>query len=183
MTFTEILIIAIGISIDCFSVSLIYGFILKKKNSAFPISIPVLFGVFQGLMPVIGFYAGNLLPQKIEEYGKIISFLILLFIGAHMIYEYYTTKDKDNCLKIDPKKMSTQIFMALTTSVDALATGFPFSLFNVNIYHTSAVIMITTFIISFAGLIIGKKSANEIDFPAEIIGGAALIIIGFSILF
>lgn len=182
MGFTELFLIAIALSADAFAVSICKGLNMKKicyKNSTI---IALFFGVFQALMPLIGWLIGSQFENYIVNYDHWIAFALLSFIGAKMLFEALKTKtDSDenaNCFKI-----SELFVLAIATSIDALAVGITFALLpDINIVSSILVIGITTFVLSFIGVIIGNNFGSRYKKPSEIIGGIILISIGLKIL-
>lgn len=179
-TFT-LIAISIGLAMDAFAVSISEGIALKKQSLKYGIIVGVLFGGFQAIMPLIGWYAGSFFSEFISKYSPIITFLLLLAIGGKMIYEAY---DEDKCEKEGICKLSGDlVLLGVATSIDALAIGFSFSLIKgIHIVYSITVIGVITFIISFLGVYLGGKIGKFINTKVEYIGGAILILIGFKAL-
>ena len=173
--------ISLGLAADAFAVSLSEGIALKKKSIKYGLIVGLLFGAFQAIMPLLGWYIGSLFSNFVSKYSHIVSFIILLGLGCKMIYEAY---DQDTCERKGICKLSGDlILLGVATSIDALAIGFSFSLLeNVNIFKSITYIGIITFIISFFGVYLGEKIGKFINTKAEYFGGAILIIIGFKTL-
>lgn len=183
MNSLTLIAISVGLAMDAFAVSLSEGIAMKKQSLKYGLIVGVLFGAFQAIMPLIGWYTGSLFYDFIHKYSHIISFVLLLGIGGKMIYEAY---DQDKCEKEGVCKLSGDlILLGIATSIDALAIGFSFSLVKeINIIQSITVIGLITFIISFLGVYLGSKIGKFISTKAEYFGGVILILIGIkSLLF
>jgi putative Mn2+ efflux pump MntP len=177
----EIILIAIGLSMDAFAVSITLG--LSAKNLRFKkMIIPgIYFGSFQALMPAIGYFAGIYFANKIQNVDHWIAFVLLIFIGGKMVKESFTKEKNDETVGCS-FNFTKMFVLALATSIDALAVGITFALFAVNILRAIAITGIITFFISIAGVKIGNIFGTKFKSKAEFIGGAVLIIIGVKIL-
>ncbi len=174
----EILLIAIGLAMDAFTVSICKGLSIKCniKNS---LIIGLYFGVSQAIMPLLGFFFGLSFEKYIINIDHWIIFILLLLIGINMIKEALIKNEKNENSKID---FMTMFPLAIATSIDSLAVGITFSFLDINIYNTSLLIGIITFILSFSGVKIGNIFGNKYDKIAELLGGCILILIGIKIL-
>jgi len=179
MNYSEVFLLAVALAMDAFSVSLANGITIKKVKFTDCLKFGLFFGVFQFIMPVIGWILGTTFANYITAFDHWIAFLLLSFIGVKMIYETFKCDDDENDKDLDWKNMT---ILAIATSIDALAAGVSFAVMEVNVFISSAIIGIVAFIISFAGVILGKKLGNKIKSGAEIFGGTILIIIGAKIL-
>lgn len=178
MGIIEILFIGIGLSMDAFAASVCKGLSIKKINLKEILVIGLYFGIFQALMPIIGFLLGNSLGNLIVQIDHWVAFGLLIFIGIGMISEIF--EENDECDdKIDFKSM---IMISIATSIDALAVGITFAFLNVKIIPSSILIGFTTFIISAIGVKIGNIYGDKYEKKAKLIGGLILIIIGIKIL-
>lgn len=180
--FFTLLLIAIGLSMDAFAVSICDGLCYKKLNKLKGILIAFTFGLFQGLMPTVGYFLGRLFTSRLEAFTHYIAFALLFLIGVNMIYEAIKKmKQKEN---IQGKIFSYKdlFFQGIATSIDALAVGVSFTIMSISIWVCSLVICITTFVISLIGIIIGKKMGDIFKGKAEIAGGLILIAISIKIL-
>ena len=179
MNIFEIIIISIGLAMDAFAISLCKGLSLKKLSYKKSLLVGLYFGIFQAIMPLIGYYFAYNFINVIEKYDHWIAFFLLLFIGIKMI--------KDSILKEDVLDDDTSIKkmipLSIATSIDALAIGISLSFLKVNIISSALYIGIITFILSFIGVLIGNKVKNRFGNNAELLGGFMLIVIGFKILF
>ena len=140
----------------------------------------VYFGVFQALMPLIGYFAGTLFAEKIQEFEHWVAFGLLAIIGANMIKESFS-KEED---KSDVNKFGfiSMLLLAIATSIDALAVGVTFAFFKINIYAAVAIIGLTTFILSICGVKIGNIFGMKFKSKAELVGGIVLVALGIKIL-
>ncbi|GHU54144.1 putative manganese efflux pump MntP [Clostridia bacterium] len=178
MTFVELFLIALALSADAFAVSVTNG-LSYKPNLKFTLLIPLSFGLFQGIMPTLGYFLGSTFAQYVEKYDHWVAFILLGFIGGKMIYEALTSKEEKSALNLTYKLILVQGF---ATSIDALAVGVSFATIGGNILFYGLVITLVTFVCSFFGVIIGKKSGNIFGNKAEILGGLILIGIGVKML-
>lgn len=175
MTFIEIILISLGLSMDAFAVSVSKGLSMKKDYKK-SFKIAFYFGFFQSLMPLIGYILGFSFESIVTRIDHFIAFTLLFIIGLSMILE----KDEDEMdNKIDVK---TLLLLSIATSIDALAIGVTFAFLNVNIMYSIAVIGFITFIICFIGVLLGNKFGKFIKNKAQIFGGIILILTGIKIL-
>ena len=179
MGFLETVFVAIGLAMDAFAVSVCKGLSMFKMNWKKAFIIAIYFGIFQMVMPLLGFLLGIGFSEWIEAIDHWIAFILLSFIGGKMIKESF---DKSENLddKVDFKTMS---MLAIATSIDALAIGITYAFLDVkNCMFSFALIGIITFIISLFGVKIGNKFGIKYGNKAEMIGGLILIFIGVEIL-
>ncbi len=183
MNLIDIILIAIGLAMDCFAVSIACGIVFKRFRMWPYLRIALLFGLFQGIMPLIGWYAGSTFNQYIQHIDHWIAFGILLALGVKMIVEHFK-EDEDCCeaSKKDPTRLLVVLTLALATSIDALAVGLSFAFLDSEPYTPSAIIALVTCLISLLGLFLGSRYAHKIRIPAELLGGIVLIGIGVKIL-
>lgn len=180
MGILELLILAIGLSMDAFAVSVCKGLAMKKlefKNMAI---VGLWFGGFQALMPTIGYFLGVQFKNQITAIDHWIAFVLLGIIGANMIKEA-CSKDDEEEVK-DNLDVKTMFMLAIATSIDALAVGITFAFLSVNLVHAVTFIGITTFILSAVGVGIGNIFGTKYKAKAEIAGGIILILLGIKIL-
>ncbi len=181
MTFVELFLIGVGLSMDAFAVALCKGLQMKKINYRHAVIISLFFGGFQALMPFVGWFLGSQFEHLIVNIDHWICFALLVFIGGKMIWEAF--KAEDSCAaceeKLDVKEL---LLMAIATSIDALAVGITFAFLQVNIGAAVSVIGVTTFCLSFAGVAIGNRFGSKYKKKAEIAGGVILILIGLKVL-
>ncbi len=179
MTFLELFLIAIGLSMDAFSVSICKGLTTKKFSWPMALICGLWFGGFQVLMPIIGYYLGAQFQEMIEAYDHWIAFGLLFLIGANMIREAVWGKEESQDGSLGFK---TMLLLAIATSIDALAVGVSFACIRVKLWSSVIVIGLTTFAFSVLGVKIGNVFGSKYEKSAEIIGGIILIIIGLKIL-
>ncbi len=174
-----ILIIAVALSMDAFAVSVASGLAMERLHVRHAIKIATSFGLFQAIMPIIGWLAGVGLRGFISGVDHWIAFALLAGVGGKMIYESRQIKDEEA-----PECMSLLklLVLSVATSIDALAVGLSLSLLKVAIVWPSIVIGIVTFVFSFAGVYIGRKVGHLFESTIEIAGGLILIAIGIKIL-
>ncbi len=177
----SLLFIAVGLAMDAFAVSIASGFAVRKLHFRYAVKIAFLFGLFQGVMPVIGWLAGSKLVEYIAAIDHWIAFGLLSFVGGKMIYES-TVFCEDEACDQDPKRIYVLLSLAIATSIDALAVGLTLSFINVNIVTPALIIGIITFTLSLAGVYIGDKVGHFFESKIEILGGIILIGIGIKIL-
>ncbi len=179
MTFIELLLIAIGLSMDAFSVSICKGLTTKKFSWRMALVCGLWFGFFQALMPIIGYFLGAQFQEMIEAYDHWIAFGLLFLIGANMIREAVWGKEESQDGSMGFK---TMLLLAIATSIDALAVGVSFACIRVKLWSSVIVIGLTTFAFSVLGVKIGNVFGSKYEKSAEIIGGIMLILIGLKIL-
>ena len=179
MTFIELLLIAIGLSMDAFSVSICKGLTTKRFSWRMALLCGLWFGFFQALMPVIGYFLGAQFQELIEAYDHWIAFGLLFLIGANMIREALSKKEESANGDLDVK---TMFLLAIATSIDALAVGVSFACIQVKLWSSVLIIGITTFLFSVLGVKIGNVFGSKYEKSAGIVGGIILILIGLKIL-
>ncbi|MBC2575180.1 manganese efflux pump MntP family protein [Peptostreptococcus canis] len=186
MNFVNLIGIGIGLSMDAFAVSLCKGLCQRTMQWKNAFIIGLSFGFFQAAMPLIGFFLGYQFSGFVNGIGHWIAFILLAFIGVHMIRESGEIKsDEEVCcdikgeLKLDLKNI---LALSIATSIDALAIGISFALLEINIFSAISVIGIITFAISIVGVFFGFKFGSKFKSKSEILGGLILIIIGLKIL-
>ncbi len=175
--------IAVALAMDAFAVSIVIGVNLKKVSARQTFRLSWHFGLFQALMPIIGWSAGLSIRTYIEHVDHWIAFALLSFVGVSMIREAF--KDtKDDELKKDPTKGASLVVLSIATSIDALALGLSLSILNVSIWTPAFIIGVVAGLFTILGLQIGKRigSAVQLSIYAETIGGIILIVIGLRIL-
>lgn len=175
-----IILIAIGLAMDAFAVSVCKGLSMKKISIKKLLIIALYFGIFQALMPVIGYFLGESFENLVTSIDHWIAFILLLFIGINMLKEAFGKSEDDN--KNDDTGFKTMIILGLATSIDALAVGITFAFLEINIFVIATIIGVITFIISAIGVVIGNKFGDKYEKKAEILGGVILIVMGIKIL-
>ncbi len=183
MNITEIIFLALSLSMDAFAVALCKGLALKKINLKNCLIVGLWFGSFQGLMPFIGYLLGSTFAEKITSIDHWIAFALLAIIGANMIKESLS-KDEESCN--DSLGIKTMLIMAIATSIDALAVGVSFAFTDFKpdwfVYIAFILIGVITCTLSSIGVKIGNIFGTKFKSKAEFAGGAVLIILGLKIL-
>lgn len=179
--FLSILIIAIGLSADCFAVALSSSIAKKSLPLWQGFKIALSFGLFQAAMILIGWWAGSKVIRFISTYDHWLAFALLLFVGGRMIWESLHEKEGKET-KTDITRWLFLLTLSVATSLDALAVGLSFAFLKVNLTLASTTIGVVCFIITFSGFFAGKKLGAVIGKRAEVIGGIILILIGLRIL-
>lgn len=184
MSFIEILLIGIGLSMDAFAVALCKGLSMKKFNVKAGLLIALFFGFFQAFMPFIGWLVCKNFEKYITKFDHWVAFVLLAFIGVKMIIdsikEMKHPEESEEEFKL---KIGELFILAIATSIDALAVGISFAFLSIKIWSSISIIGVTTFILSFIGIVIGNKFGAKFKTKAEIAGGIILVLIGLKILF
>lgn len=176
----EILLIAVGVSMDAFAVSICKGLSVRKLRSRHAFTVSMWFGGFQALMPLIGYFLGVGFADYVTNFDHWISFVLLAIIGANMIKEAFEKDDEDApCSDFSFKKM---LALAIATSIDALAVGVSFAFLQVNIWTSVLIIGATTAAFAGVGIVVGNQFGSRYKSKAEFAGGLILIAIGLKIL-
>ena len=179
MDLIELFLIAVGLSMDAFAVSVCKGLAMPKCTFKKAAIVGLWFGGFQALMPAIGYVLGAQFQEAIASIDHWIAFVLLALIGGNMIHEALDNDEEEADASLDVK---TMFLLAVATSIDALAIGITFAFLKVNIIPAVCFIGIVTFIISFAGVKIGNVFGARYKNKAEIVGGVILILLGLKIL-
>jgi putative Mn2+ efflux pump MntP len=182
MGFAELFLIAVGLSMDAFAVSLCKGLCMSRINYRHAVIIAAFFGGFQMANPLLGWLLGWQFEQYIAHVDHWIAFGLLAVIGSKMLFEALKkgTETPPCTTRLDLKEL---IFLSLATSIDALAVGITFALLKVSILPSVGLIGLVTFVICLTGVIVGHKFGARFRTKAEIAGGVILILIGLRILF
>mgnify|MGYP000799852312 FL=1 len=177
MNIFELFILAIGLSMDAFAVSVCKGLSLGRINAKHMCIAGAWFGGFQALMPLVGYFGGRFFADKVTRYSHWVAFVLLVFIGAGMIKE---SKEEEHVnADMDIKSV---FILAVATSIDALAVGVTFAFLKVEIVSAVSFIGVITFVCSAAGVKIGSLFGMKYKTNAELCGGIILILIGTKIL-
>ena len=182
MGFIELMMLAVGLSMDAFAVSICKGLSMKKAGLKEGAICGAWFGGFQGLMPVIGFFLGTLFAKQIEAFDHWVAFALLVLIGGNMLKEAFC---KCDCCEEHDADLSvkTMFVMAVATSIDALAVGISLAMAgDVNIWVAMMLIGVVTFLMCTAGVKIGNIFGSRYEKKAEAAGGIILILLGVKIL-
>lgn len=175
----EVIILALALSMDAFAVSIGLGSRHRHKTTSLAFLCGIYFGVFQGLMPLIGYLGGKGILGWVESFAPWIAFFLLLLIGGKMIYEAFAEGIEEDIANITHRVM---LMLAIATSIDAMAAGFSLTLLDVNPFIACLIIAVTTFCFSWLGVLIGNRTGTWLESKAEILGGVVLILIGFRVL-
>lgn len=178
MNILELFILAVGLSMDAFAVSICKGLSLGKIQKKHMAIAGAWFGGFQALMPLIGYFAGRFFAEKLTQYDHWVAFILLLFIGGSMIKESLCEEEESN----DAMDIKTMFLLAVATSIDALAVGVTFAFLKVAILPAVVFIGVVTFVCSAVGIKIGSIFGTKYKSKAELCGGIILILIGLKIL-
>ena len=178
MNIFELLLLAVGLAMDAFAVSVCKGLSVERLKPRHPITAGLYFGGFQALMPLIGWLLGSQFESLIKSVDHWIAFGLLVLIGANMIRESFGKAEELNS-SFSPKAM---LPLAVATSIDALAVGVTFAFLEVSIVFAVSIIGAVTFVISAAGVRIGNVFGAKYKSRAELAGGVILIILGVKIL-
>ena len=182
MGFGELFLLAVGLSMDAFAVSVCKGLSVKKAGLKESAICGGWFGGFQGLMPLIGFFLGTLFAGAIEAFDHWVAFGLLAIIGINMLKEAFE-KECECCDKNADFSAKTMFVMAVATSIDALAVGISLAMAgDVNIVVAVLLIGVTTFLLSGLGVKIGNIFGNRFEKKAQVAGGVILILLGIKIL-
>ena len=179
MNVIELLILAVGLSMDAFAVAVCKGLALRKVKPVQMALVGLWFGGFQALMPVIGYLIGVQFSSYITAIDHWIAFALLALIGGNMVKEALSNEDEEADASLSFKKM---LPLAVATSIDALAVGVSFAFLNVQIAPAAGSIGVVTFVLSAVGVKVGSLFGAKYKSRAELIGGVILILLGLKIL-
>jgi putative Mn2+ efflux pump MntP len=178
MGLLELFVLAVGLSMDAFAVSICKGLSLGKIKAKHMCIAGAWFGGFQALMPLIGYFLGSFFAEAITKYDHWIAFVLLVLIGGNMIKEAFGKEEELN----NAMDVKTMFLLAVATSIDALAVGVTFAFLQVQIVPAIIFIGAVTFAFSAVGIKIGSIFGTKYKSKAEFIGGVILILIGLKIL-
>lgn len=179
MDLLSVLLIAVGLAMDAFAVAICKGLAMKRPGIRQILIVGIWFGVFQALMPVIGYYLGSSFYSYIEDYDHWIAFILLALIGVNMIREALSDEEEG----VDASTgFRTMLVLAVATSIDALAVGISLAMTGDDIMTSAVVIGVVTFLISASGVKIGSLFGDRFGKKAELVGGVILILIGLRVL-
>ena len=175
MGIIELSFIALGLSMDAFAVAVCKGLAFGKFTVKKASIVALYFGVFQGVMPLIGYWLGASFQETISSVDHWVAFILLGIIGGNMIREACKTEEETQDASLDIK---TMLGLAIATSIDALAVGITFGVMKVQIIPAITLIGATTFILSFVGVRLGSSVGGKYQKRAELAGGIVLVLIG-----
>ena len=179
MDYISIVLVAIALAMDAFSVSITKGFTQKKLTKMQFLWYGIFFGGFQAMMPLIGYLCGSTISTFVSFIAPFIGFILLLIIGLNMIRESLSDDEEEITDTFSFKEVTV---LAIATSIDAFAVGLTLALLNTNPLVPSVIIGIVAFLFSMVGIFIGRKLGNIFGDKFQIIGGIILILIGIKIL-
>ncbi|MDD5934604.1 MAG: manganese efflux pump MntP family protein [Clostridiales bacterium] len=189
MGIIELLLLAVGLSMDAFAVSVCKGLAMKKIDFKKAAICGIWFGGFQALMPMIGYLLGAQFAGYVTSFTPWIAFVLLAFIGGNMIKEAFSKEEEEPNVKLDVK---TMFIMAVATSIDALAVGVTFACVPVQVVATWSILLntvlavciigVVTFILSCIGVKVGNVFGSKYEKRAELVGGIILVCLGIKIL-
>jgi putative Mn2+ efflux pump MntP len=186
MELLDILFLSVALAMDCFTVSIVGGVILRRKVWTVMLQTAFLFGFFQALMPLIGWAATSRFQYLIEAYDHWIAFALLAFLGVRMIRESFQPEEEQH---FNPASLTTQLLQAVATSIDALAVGISFAVTGysslASLTPSLLIIGAGSFVFSIIGFLLGIRFGGRIRalLKPELLGGIILLCIGFKILF
>ena len=187
MSLLDLFLIAVGLSMDAFAVAIAKGLGMARLKWGQALVIALFFGVFQGVMPVIGWLLGAQFAELIAPVDHWVAFVLLAFIGGKMLVDVYREKDDEASTdeaaeKDKPLDLRELLLLAIATSIDALAVGITFAFLDVSIGFSATFIGIVTFVLSLLGVAVGHQFGARWEKPSNIAGGVVLILIGLHIL-
>lgn len=180
--FIELFLIGVGLSMDAFAVAICKGLAMPKLNKKQMVVIGVYFGGFQALMPLLGWALGSQFARYITSIDHWIAFVLLAFIGGKMIKESFQKEEEEIEVCDKPLCHKQMLILAVATSIDALAVGITFAFLDTPIVEAILIIGCTTFVLSMAGVAVGKYFGSKYKNRAEFAGGLILVLIGLKIL-
>ncbi|WP_279063828.1 manganese efflux pump MntP family protein [Dermabacter hominis] len=182
MDIIALLLVGVGLAADAFAAALTQGVNMRHFSYRVALLIAVVFGAFQGLMPVLGWALASQFSQVLAPIDHWIAFALLALIGAHMIREAFVAEEDDASGEEAAINLKTILLLGIGTSIDAAAIGVSFAMLAVNIVEAAAIIALVTFALSFVAVIIGHRVGARFRTPAAVAGGLVLIALGAKIL-
>ena len=179
MSLPTILLIALGLAMDCFAVAVASGFTAARMRLPHALRMALFFGLFQAIMPILGWFGGTAMRSVITGVDHWIAFGLLAAIGVKMIYESRKLEEER---EIDPTKLTVVAALAVATSIDALAVGIGISFLGIAIVQPAVIIGAVSFVVTLAGVYLGKRFGHIFENKLELLGGLILIAIGAKIL-
>lgn len=180
MEIWEILLIALGLAMDCFAVALGIGTCAAEKTMRMVLRLSFHFGLFQGLMAFIGWLAGTRIVSLISNVDHWVAFSLLLWVGGRMVKESFSTEPKTR--PGDATRGGSLVMLSIATSIDALAVGLSLAFVDGSIMTSSLIIGLVSFILSIAGYLLGSRLGHRFGKRMELLGGIILIVIGTRVL-
>ena len=183
MDWAQLVLIAVSLSMDAFAVALCKGLCMKRINYKHAGVIALFFGVFQALMPLVGWFLGKQFEQYITPIDHWIAFVLLGYIGGKMIWDALHEDNEGQACDIEERlDLKELLVMAVATSIDALAVGITFAFLQISIVPSICTIGLITLCLSFVGVIVGNRFGNKFQSKAQLAGGTVLVLIGLKIL-
>ncbi len=184
MGYIELFLIGVGLAMDAFAVSICKGLKMKEVNKKHCFVIALFFGGFQALMPFLGWLAGKQFEKYITAFDHWIAFFLLVIIGGKMVVDVLRDREEEEVCPKEESRLDVKelFFLAIATSIDALAVGVSFAFLRVSILPAITIIGVVTFVISMAGVFIGNIFGSKYKNKAELAGGIILIVLGIKIL-
>ena len=179
MSISEIILISIGLAMDAFAVAVCKGLSMAKMNWKKAIIVGLYFGIFQAVLPLLGYCLGSRFESLIIQIDHWVAFILLSFIGVNMINEAFDKKAENHNDKVNFK---TMFGLAIATSIDALAIGITFVFIRAKVIFAAAIIGFIAFAFSIIGVKLGNRFGDKYEKKAQIIGGLILILMGVKIL-
>lgn len=186
MSVIEIVVLGFALAMDAFAVTLSNAFCYKGASLARLFALPIAFGVFQGLMPLVGFFLGGIVGDIIETYAGIVTLVILGIIGGNMIKEGVSAlRSPGASCSLEAERLTAGVILmqSVATSIDAFAVGVSLRAVNVDIAVSAAIIALTTCACCFVALGLGKRFGSVLGDKAQIVGGVVLVLIGLKAMF
>ena len=185
MGFIDFLLTGAGLAMDACAVSATHGLSMKRICWHRTLLIAFAFALFQGIMPLTGYFAGSLFAGWVSSFANWLAFGLLAFVGGKMIWDsrHEDEDDKSDCSCTGRSFLWVLLVQAVATSIDALAVGFSLAALGANIYYAIAVISSVTFVMAFASVLLGHKLGTFLADKAQLAGGLILIFIGIKIAF
>jgi len=181
MQFISIFLIALGLALDCFAIAISGSISMRTLSFLQVFRASLVFGLFQAVMPVLGWLAGRTVVDLIADYDHWVAFTLLALVGGRMIWESFRPRDSSR-QGADITRGFLLLTLAVATSIDALAVGLSFAFIKISIMVASLTIGVVTFAVTVTGFLIGRKAGHLIGKRAETMGGLILIGIGIKIL-
>ena len=181
MDFITLMFIAIGLAMDCFAVCLGVGTSMVQRTARAMFRLPLHFGIFQGLMTLLGWLVGNTFIQLIAGFDHWVAFVLLAVVAVRMIRSGLETRVEE--VRTDPTRGATMVMLSVATSLDALAVGLSLALLHTSIVSASLVIGLVSLVISLVGILVGNLLGQRFGKRMEILGGVILLVIGLRILY
>ncbi len=180
MNLIDMIMIGIGLSMDAATVAVTNGMVYRPKRDK-KILMPVFFGIFQGIMPVFGYYTGGVFARWLTRYSGVIIFLIFAFLGIQMLREGFSHEIHQ---KKEPGRFNYRVLLmqSLATSIDAFAVGIALRAANISVWLPAGIICVTTLVISAGAVLLGNRFGEHLGKKAEVFGGSILLLLALKAL-